>query len=96
LFEKKYKSIALKKLNIKKGEVVLEVGFGSGDCLKQIAKLVGETGKVCGIDISSKMLEIAKKRLEKAKLLECAKKVIKILLWKNLFLGWRKRKMYFR
>lgn len=57
-------------LDIKKGEIVLEIGFGTGHCLKKMAELVGDEGKVYGIDISSGMLEISKRRLQKAGLLD--------------------------
>lgn len=57
-------------LGIKKGEIVLEIGFGTGHCLKKMAELVGEEGKVYGIDISSGMLEVSKKRLQKDGLLD--------------------------
>jgi ubiquinone/menaquinone biosynthesis C-methylase UbiE len=40
-FESNYRNMALEQLNIKNGETVLEIGFGTGHCLKQIAKLVG-------------------------------------------------------
>lgn len=72
IFEKKYRNMALDRLSIKRGETILEIGFGTGHCLKQIAKSVGETGKAYGIDISSGMLEITKKRLEKADLINRA------------------------
>jgi ubiquinone/menaquinone biosynthesis C-methylase UbiE len=70
VFEKKYRNMALERLNIERGETVLEIGFGTGHCLKQMAGSVGEDGKVCGIDISSGMLEVAKRRLEDAGLLD--------------------------
>jgi len=73
IFEKKYRDMALNQLNIKRGETVLEIGFGTGHCLKQIAESVGENGKVYGIDISSGMLEVTKKRLEKAGLIDRVK-----------------------
>ncbi len=69
VFEKKYRNRALELLDIKRGEIVLEIGFGTGHCLKKMAELVGEKGKVYGIDISSGMLEVSKRRLEKAGLL---------------------------
>ena len=69
-FERNYSNVALEQLNINEGETVLEIGSGTGHCLKQIAKSVGKTGKVYGIDISSGMLEEAKKRLEKASLMD--------------------------
>jgi len=67
-FERKYVEMALERLSVQEGETVLEIGFGSGHCLKQIAQSVGIKGKVCGIDISSGMLEVAKRRLERAQL----------------------------
>jgi len=69
-FESNYRNMALEQLNIKKGETVLEIGFGTGHCLKQIAKLVGETGMTYGVEISSGMIEVTKKRLEKAGLID--------------------------
>lgn len=65
-FGRKYAKMALKRLSIVEGETVLEIGFGTGYCLKLIAELVGHTGKVYGIDISSGMMEITQKRLAKA------------------------------
>ncbi len=68
--EAKYRDMALKHLNIKAGEVVLEIGFGTGHSLKQMARLAGENGKIYGIDISSGMLKVARKRLYGAELLD--------------------------
>lgn len=51
--------------DVKQGGVVLEVGFGTGNVLLELAKKVGEKGEVCGIDISPNMLENAKRRLER-------------------------------
>lgn len=59
---------ALQHLSIREGEAVLEIGFGTGDCLKQIPELVGLTGKAYGIDISRGMIERTKRSLEKAEL----------------------------
>jgi ubiquinone/menaquinone biosynthesis C-methylase UbiE len=61
-----YAEMALQRLSIVQGETVLEVGFGTGDCLKQITELVGPAGKVYGIDISRGMIERTKRRLQKA------------------------------
>ena len=68
--ERKYAEIALMRLSLQEGETVLEIGFGTGRCLKRIAQSVGQRGKVYGIDISSGMLEVAKRRLEKARLID--------------------------
>jgi demethylmenaquinone methyltransferase/2-methoxy-6-polyprenyl-1,4-benzoquinol methylase len=69
-FESHYRNIGLEQLNIKGGETVLEIGFGTGHCLIQIAKSVGKAGMVYGVEISSGMLEVTKKRLQKAGLLD--------------------------
>ena len=68
--EGKYRDRALELLNIMEGETVLEIGFGTGHALVKMAELVGEEGKVYGIDISSGMLEVSKRRLQKAGLLD--------------------------
>jgi len=69
-FERKHAEMALERLSVEEGETVLEIGFGSGHCLKQIAESVGKTGKVYGVDISSGMLEVTRRRLDKARLMD--------------------------
>lgn len=65
-FERKYRNAGLEKLNIKKSETVLEIGFGTGHCILSIAQSVGNTGKVYGIDISEGMFNITLARLRDA------------------------------
>lgn len=65
LLGRKYVKTALDCLAVAEGEAVLEIGFGTGHCLKWIAELVGPAGKVCGIDISPAMIQNTRKRLEK-------------------------------
>jgi len=65
LLGRKYSETALGRLSVVEGEVVLEIGFGTGRCLTRMARLVGPAGKVCGIDISPAMIERTKKGLEK-------------------------------
>lgn len=53
-----------------KGFRVLEVGFGTGKLLLEFARKVGETGQVCGLDISSRMVNRARKNVESQNLIE--------------------------
>src|SRR5262245_8174464 len=53
-------------LALKPGESVLELGFGTGNEVLDLAGLVGPTGKVAGIDISSGMLAVANRKLAEA------------------------------
>ena len=71
-FERKYAEMALERLSVKEGEAVLEIGFGSGHCFRQIAQSVGKSGKAYGIDISTGMLEVTKRKLERAQLMDRA------------------------
>jgi len=64
-FEKKLRKRSLDLLEVNKGDLVLEIGFGTGYNLIELAKLVGDNGKVYGIDLTPEMIEISKKRLKK-------------------------------
>ncbi len=70
IFERNPAEKALSYLKIESGEIVLEIGFGTGHCLQQIALSVGKTGKAYGIDISDGMLQVARKKLEKVGLMD--------------------------
>lgn len=58
----------LKLLAVQPGEKVLEIGFGTGHCLVDLARAVGSTGRVFGIDLSDKMRELAAENLAKQNL----------------------------
>lgn len=69
LVENRYKALALEMAGFREGEKVLEVGCGTGWALERIARQVGESGKAYGVDLSPKMLEVARDRLQKAGLM---------------------------
>lgn len=60
--------LGLKKLNASTGEVVLEIGCGTGHALLALATAVGNSGWVHGVDISRGMFDIARKRVGQANL----------------------------
>jgi len=63
----------LELLSARAGESALEIGFGTGHCLVELAKAVGPHGKVFGLDLSDQMVKLAKANLTKAGLLERAR-----------------------
>lgn len=56
----------LSLLNVTAGERVLEVGCGTGHALTTLAALVGPTGHVAGVDVSSGMLAVASRAVQSA------------------------------
>lgn len=55
----------LDKLALALGENVLEIGYGTGHSVVQLAEAVGPAGKVFGIDLSEGMRVRARERVEK-------------------------------
>lgn len=64
-FEKRLRNLALARLAVAEGEAVLEIGFGTGHSLMQIARAVGEQGNANGVDLSPGMLDVTRRRLTK-------------------------------
>jgi ubiquinone/menaquinone biosynthesis C-methylase UbiE len=69
-FERKYTNTGLNLLAIEQGERVLEIGSGTGHVLVSLAKSVGPKGSVAGIDISDRMCVLARRRIERAGLMD--------------------------
>jgi ubiquinone/menaquinone biosynthesis C-methylase UbiE len=63
--EKKFADIGLQELDVKAGEKILEIGFGTGGSLVSLVQLVGRTGKVHGVDLSPGMFRVAQSKLKK-------------------------------
>jgi len=49
---------------IRPGDSVLDIGSGAGFDLYVAARLVGESGRVCGIDLTREMVDLARQGLE--------------------------------
>ncbi len=75
-FERKAAAEALRHLNIQQREKVLEIGFGTGYCLQQIAKPAANRGDVIGLDISEGMIRKTMERLGRASLLDKSELVV--------------------
>jgi len=54
----------LDMLQTQPGQQILEIGFGTGHCLIELAQAVTSSGRVFGIDLSEKMREIAQNRAQ--------------------------------
>jgi demethylmenaquinone methyltransferase/2-methoxy-6-polyprenyl-1,4-benzoquinol methylase len=64
--ERKYRIAGLAMLQVQEGEQVLEIGFGTGQCLVILAQAVGDRRQVLGIDISEGMKATAEAKLAKS------------------------------
>jgi ubiquinone/menaquinone biosynthesis C-methylase UbiE len=65
--KEEHTSKLLPPLKIKPGDVVADIGAGSGYYTMKLAELVGPTGKVYAVDIQPEMLAIIKNRTKAAK-----------------------------
>lgn len=61
--QKNWRKKFFKELNVKKGEFALDLCCGTGDLTIGLAKLVGPSGNVIGLDFNSEMLELADKKI---------------------------------
>ena len=71
-----YREMAVKTLNLKQGDTVVEIGCGTGLNFKLLRDQVGLKGNVIGVDLTAEMLSAAKKRAKRnnwknIKLVQC-------------------------
>lgn len=59
-----WKEMAIKWTGAKSGDTCLDLCCGSGDLALRLARRVGVTGKVYGVDFSANLLETAKQRAQ--------------------------------
>ena len=64
--ERRFTELGLTLLRIQPGEKILEIGFGTGHALIDLAAAVGESGSICGIDLSQGMFAIANRRVQRS------------------------------
>jgi demethylmenaquinone methyltransferase/2-methoxy-6-polyprenyl-1,4-benzoquinol methylase len=57
-----YRRHAIEALRVQPGDMVLDLGCGTGRNLPLLARAVGEEGRVVGLDVSSAALDRARKR----------------------------------
>jgi len=57
---------AIARLHPDPGEHILDIGCGTGTTTLELARLVGENGRVTGVDVSAPMLAEARRRADEA------------------------------
>jgi len=60
-----YRKIGVEALNLKKGDIVIEIGCGTGLNFSLLRKKVGPNGNIIGVDLTPEMLEKADKRIRR-------------------------------
>lgn len=60
----------IRLLKAARGESILEIGFGTGHCLLEFARATGPDGRVYGLDLAERMVELARGLLRKSGLLD--------------------------
>jgi ubiquinone/menaquinone biosynthesis C-methylase UbiE len=66
IWEERVRHLALKKLDLRVGERVLEIGCGTGHGVLELARAAGAPGRAYGMDLSPRMLDITRKRIAAA------------------------------
>jgi len=61
-----YRKKAVNYLALKEGDIVVDLGCGTGLCFPLLMEKIGSNGKLIGVDISSEMLSIAEDKVKSA------------------------------
>ncbi len=61
-------SLLLTNLGLKPGQVVCDMGVGNGYYALQIAQMIGQEGRVLGVDVQAEMLELLRNRMEEKRI----------------------------
>lgn len=64
--ERSVRMAGLRMLDAQRGEAILEIGFGTGQAVLDLAKSVGDAGKVFGVDLSWGMVARARSKVASA------------------------------
>ncbi len=64
--EHRARELGEQMLGLQPGAQVLEIGFGTGNSILNLVQQVGESGKVCGIDVSQGMYDVAQAKVDQA------------------------------
>lgn len=66
--ETKFRKMGRRMLNIQPGEIILEIGCGTGANLTSMARAAGPSGRLYGIDLAEGMLDVTRQRVQEADL----------------------------
>jgi demethylmenaquinone methyltransferase/2-methoxy-6-polyprenyl-1,4-benzoquinol methylase len=61
-----YRKKAVDYLNLNNGDLVVDLGCGTGLCFPLLMEKIGPNGKLLGVDISTEMLSVAEERVKSA------------------------------
>ena len=64
-WERKPREAGLRKLGVRAGESVLEIGFGTGYGILALAQSAGNAGRVYGLDLSPGMARVTRSRVDR-------------------------------
>ena len=61
--EQHYRQRAVELLRLKKGDVIVEIGCGTGLNFSLLQRRIGPEGRIIGVDLTDRMLEQARRRV---------------------------------